>query len=153
MRVGFPVMSSHVFFYSSFPLPLASLWHQPCKETALHHLQTHHTLARGLGSKHKIFERNISYGFRHVVFLQERHHSHQTSLVPLTEGIKHVCAFHMTYVLVRAETELWDDLNTFLSWSCSIAQGSATAHQSGVDFVKYLSLFWGHFWTHRQHQP
>lgn len=54
--------------------------------------------------------------------------------------------------------ESWDGgLKLFkhiiLSWSCTTAQDSDTAHQPGDDVVKCLSLFLGHFWTHRQHQP
>lgn len=41
----------------------------------------------------------------------------------------------------------------FLSWSCWITQDSGTAHQPGVDLVKFLLLLLGHFWTQRQHPP
>lgn len=37
----------------------------------------------------------------------------------------------------------------FLSWSCRISQGSSTAHQSGVDLVKYLPLSLGRLWIRK----
>lgn len=41
----------------------------------------------------------------------------------------------------------------FLSWSWRISQGFSTAHQSGVDLVKYLALLLGHLWTRKPHRP
>lgn len=80
----------------------------------------------------------------------------QPSALPGTTDRRGEARLDFPHVIPAGES--WDRAlkwfkHIFLTWSCRKAQDSGTVHQSGVDFIKYLPLFLGHFWTHRQHQP
>lgn len=137
--------------------PSPCLWQRIYRETTLHHVHTRHTLSGHFMLRTRFSKEipPIASWDIHVPCHNSSVKTPQPSDLSCTRDRKDKVCLGLPHNMLPV-AESWERGQKWmkyvpLSWSGKTSQDSSTAHQSGVDLLKYLLLV--HWWTCEQHRP